>query len=184
MLALGTELPSFSLPDLDGNYVSDRDFMNAPALVVAFICPHCPFVKHVREAFAHLARDYQPDHVAIVAINSNDASAFPEDDPAGMKREASAAGFTFPYLYDESQQAAKAFHAACTPDFFVFDRHRRLAYRGQFDSSRPNGAAPATGADLRGALDALIGGRPVSQTQHPSVGCNIKWRPGNAPSYA
>jgi peroxiredoxin len=183
MLALGTELPSFSLPDLDGTQVSDRDFAEAQALVVAFICPHCPYVKHVRQAFVQVVRDYQPHNVAIVAINSNDASAFPDDDPAGMKREAAAAGFTFPYLYDESQRVALAFRAACTPDFFVFDRRRRLAYRGQFDGSRPNSAAPATGADLRGALDALIGGQRVSPTQHPGVGCNIKWKPGNTPDY-
>ena len=184
MLALGTELPSFSLPDLDGRTVSDRDSGGAQALVVAFICPHCPYVKHLRQAFVQVAKDYQPRNVAFVAVNSNDASAFPEDDPAGMKREASAAGFTFPYLHDESQQVAKAFRAACTPDFFIFDRRRRLAYRGQFDGSRPNGVGPATGADLRAALDALIGGQPVAAAQRPSVGCNIKWKPGNAPAYA
>jgi len=184
MLALGTMLPSFSLPDLDGKTVTDRDFPNAPALVVAFICPHCPYVKHVRQAFVQLAKDYQRHHVAIVAINSNDAQAFPDDDPAGMRREASAAGFTFPYLYDESQEVAKEFRAACTPDFFVFDRLRRLAYRGQFDGSRPNSATPVSGADLRGALDAVIGGQTPSSTQRPSVGCNIKWKPRNAPSYA
>ncbi len=184
MAALGTALPSFSLPDLDGNSVSDRDSADATALVIAFICPHCPFVKHVRQGVAQLATDYQTRGIAIVAINSNDANAFPDDDPAGMKREASESGFTFPYLYDESQEVAKAFRAACTPDFFVFDRDRRLAYRGQFDGSRPNSATPVTGADLRGALDALIGGDPVSATQRPSVGCNIKWKPGNEPGYA
>jgi thiol-disulfide isomerase/thioredoxin len=184
MLALGTELPPFSLPDLDGNAVSDGDLANAEALVVAFICPHCPYVRHVRQAFVRVAKDYQPRHVAFVAINSNDATAFPEDDPAGMNHEASTAGFTFPYLYDESQQVAKAFRAACTPDFFVFDRHRRLAYRGQFDGSRPGSAVPATGADLCAALDALIAGQPVAAAQRPSVGCNIKWKRGNAPAYA
>ena len=185
MLALGTALPSFAVPDLDGKTVTDRDFPSAPALVVAFICPHCPYVKHVRQAFAQLAKEYQQQQqVAIVAINSNDAQAFPDDDPAGMRREASAAGFTFPYLYDESQEVAKAFRAACTPDFFVFDRDRRLAYRGQFDGSRPNSATPATGADLRAALDAVVAGRAPSADQRPSVGCNIKWKPQNAPSYA
>jgi peroxiredoxin len=181
---LGTALPSFSLPDLDGKTVTDRDFRNAPALVVAFICPHCPYVKHVRQAFAQLAKEYQQHRVAIVAINSNDAQAFPDDDPAGMQREASAAGFTFPYLYDDSQEVAKAFRAACTPDFFVFDGDRRLAYRGQFDGSRPNSATPVTGADLRSALDAVVAGRAPAAEQRPSVGCNIKWKPQNAPNYA
>ena len=184
MLALGTEVPSFSLPDLDGKIVGDRDVRSAQALVVAFLCPHCPYVKHVRQAFVQLAKDYQPRDVAIVAINSNDASAYPEDDAAGMAREASAAGFSFPYLHDEGQHVAQAFRAACTPDFFVFDRERRLAYRGQFDGSRPNSATPVTGADLRGALDALLAGSPVPSPQRPSVGCNIKWKPGNAPGYA
>jgi peroxiredoxin len=184
MLDLGTELPPFSLPDLDGAIVSDQDFRNAKALVVAFICPHCPYVKHLRQGFVQLAQDYQAHHVAIVAINSNDVNAFPEDDPARMRREASAAGFTFPYLFDESQQVAKAFRAACTPDFFVFDGQSRLAYRGQFDDSRPNSRTRVTGVDLRHALDALVSGQRVSSTQRPSVGCNIKWKPGNAPRYA
>jgi peroxiredoxin len=183
MLALGTPLPAFSLPNLDGELVGDRDFAGAEALVVAFLCPHCPYVKHIRSGFVQLAKDYQPRGVAIVAINSNDAVAFPEDDPAGMRREASAAGFTFPYLYDENQQVAKAFRAACTPDFFVFDRQRRLAYRGQFDDSRPNRSRPVTGIDLRNALDALLAGMPVPAAQFPSVGCNIKWKPGNEPRY-
>ena len=145
--------------------------------------PTVLYVTHVRQAFVSLARDYEPHHVAVVAINSNDVQAFPEDDRAGMQREASAAGFTFPYLFDESQEIAKAFHAACTPDFFVFDHNRRLAYRGQFDGSRPNSATPASGADLRDALSALIAGRAVSPIQRPSTGCNIKWKPRNAPTY-
>jgi thiol-disulfide isomerase/thioredoxin len=151
---------------------------------VAFICPHCPYVAHLRPALVQVAKDYQPKDVVFVAINSNDAGTYPDDDRAGMKREAAAAGFTFPYLHDESQQVAKVFRAACTPDFFVFDRLGRLAYRGQFDSSRPKGGAAANGADLRQALDALLTGQPVPPTQRPSVGCNIKWKPGNAPSYA
>jgi peroxiredoxin len=184
MLELGTEVPQFALPDLKGETVSDQDFGTARALVVAFFCPHCPYVKHVRRTFSDLAREYQARGVAVVAINSNDANAYPEDGPAGMTREAASAGYTFPYLRDESQQVAKAFRAACTPDFFVFDGMRRLAYRGQFDASRPNGHVPPTGEDLRKALDALLAHQPVSEVQRPSVGCNIKWKPRNAPSYA
>jgi peroxiredoxin len=184
MLPLGTPLPAFSLPDFDGRTVTDRDSPDAAALIVAFLCPHCPYVKHVRAAFVQLVQEYQPRGVAVVAINSNDANAFPDDNPAGMRREATEAGFTFPYLFDEQQEVAKAFQAACTPDFFVFDRDRRLAYRGQFDSSRPNSGTPASGADLRGALDRLLAGQPVPAAQHPSTGCNIKWKPQNAPSYA
>jgi thiol-disulfide isomerase/thioredoxin len=184
MLPLGTELPPFSLPDLNGRTVSDTDFQTSAAVVVAFICPHCPFVKHIRRAFAQLANDYRARQVAVVAINSNDPTTYPEDDLNGMKQEASEAGFTFPYLHDESQEVAKAFRAACTPDFFVFDRDRRLAYRGQFDSSRPSKPTPVTGADLRAALDAILDRQPVSATQRPSVGCNIKWKAGNAPRYA
>jgi peroxiredoxin len=176
MLELGTSLPAFSLPDLDGTPVSDRDFPEAMALVVAFICPHCPYVTHMRQEFAQLAKDYKPRHVAVVAINANDADAFPDDGLAGMKRQATDVGFTFPYLRDERQDVAKAFRAACTPDIFVFDSERRLAYRGQFDASRPRNGVPVTGADLRAALDALLAGQPVSSTQQPSVGCNIKWK--------
>jgi peroxiredoxin len=184
MLALGTSVPAFSLPDLNGRMVSDRDFKDADALVIAFLCPHCPYVKHVRAAFGRAAADYQSRKVAVVGINSNDTAAFPEDDAAGMAREAKEAGYTFPYLRDESQDVARAFRAACTPDFFVFDRDRRLVYRGQFDSTRPRGPAAATGEDLRAALDALLAGRAIAEVQRPSVGCNIKWKPGNAPAYA
>jgi thiol-disulfide isomerase/thioredoxin len=183
MLPLGTELPSFSLSDLEGRIVADTDFAGAPALVVAFICPHCPYVKHIREALARLAKDYQAERAAFVAINANDADAYPEDGPKGMKREAAQAGYTFPYLRDESQAVAKAFRAACTPDLYVFDRHRRLVYRGQFDGTRPSRPGLATGADLRAALDAVLAGRPVAAEQRPSVGCNIKWKPGQAPGY-
>jgi peroxiredoxin len=183
MLPLGTELPSFSLPNLDGKTVADTDFVGAPALVVAFVCPHCPYVTHIRGAFAQLAKDYQSQRVAFVAINANDADAYPEDGPKGMKREAASAGYTFPYLRDESQAVAKAFRAACTPDLYVFDGGRRLVYRGQFDGTRPSRPGPATGADLRAALDGVLAGRPVPVEQRPSVGCNIKWKPGQAPRY-
>jgi peroxiredoxin len=183
MLPLGTQLPQFSLPDLDGTIVSSESLKGAPALVVAFICPHCPFVRHLRRGLAAFGADYQNRHVTIVAINSNDTTAYPDDDVAGMKREAESAGYTFPYLFDQSQAAAKQVRAACTPDFFVFDRDGRLVYRGQFDASRPGNGKPVTGHDLRAAVDALIAGTPVAERQFPSVGCNIKWKPGNAPDY-
>ena len=184
MLPLGTRLPSFSLPDISGRMVTDADFADPLALAVAFICPHCPYVKHIRRALAQFASDYNGRDLAIVAVNSNDASAYPEDDLAGMQREAASTGYTFPYLRDEDQSVAKAFRAACTPDFFLFDRDRRLVYRGQFDSSRPNSGTQPTGVDLRAAVDALLAGKEISTTQRPSVGCNIKWKNGNAPSYA
>jgi peroxiredoxin len=184
MLELGTTTPSFRLPDFDGHLLSDRDFQNAAALLVAFICPHCPYVKHIREGFARFAQEYQAQGLAIVAINSNDAEAFPDDGPAGMKRESASAGYTFPYLFDESQHVAKAFRAACTPDLFLFDRHHRLVYRGQFDESRPSKDVPVTGADLRAAADLVLAGLPVPVDQKPSVGCNVKWKPGNEPDYS
>ena len=183
MSELGTPLPAFRLPDVDGHLLSDRDFRGAPALLVVFICPHCPYVKHVRAELVRFADDYQMRGVALVAINSNDAIQHPEDGPAGMKAEAASAGYTFPYLYDESQAVAKAFRAACTPDFFLFSADRRLVYRGQFDDSRPNSATPVSGADLRAAADAVLEGRPVPANQKPSVGCNVKWKPGNEPAY-
>ena len=175
MLALGTPAPAFRLPDFNGNVISLDDQRSSPALLVAFICNHCPFVKHVRNAFAEFAREYQPRGVAVVAINSNDIVAYPQDGPQGMAEEARSAGYTFPYLLDESQSVAKAYQAACTPDFFVFDAERRLVYRGQFDSSRP-GQGTASGADLRAACDAVLANRPVSQDQKASIGCNIKWK--------
>jgi thiol-disulfide isomerase/thioredoxin len=150
---------------------------------VAFICKHCPFVKHVRGGFAALAEEYQKRGVAVVAIASNDAQAYPEDGPEGMAAEAREAGYTFPYLFDETQEVAKAHGAACTPDFFLFDRERRLFYRGQMDGSRPGNGVPVTGEDLRAALDAVLEGRPAPEVQRPSLGCNIKWKPGNEPSY-
>jgi peroxiredoxin len=183
MLPLGARAPHFRLPDTDGNLVSLTDYPSAPALLVAFICNHCPYVKHIRDGLAQLARDYLPRGVGIVAINANDVENYPADSPAMMAAEAKAAGYLFPYLYDESQAVAKAYHAACTPDFFLFDADQRLAYRGQMDDSRPGNSAPVTGKDLRAALDALLAGKPVSARQKPSLGCNIKWKPGNEPDY-
>ena len=176
MLPLGTQAPTFHLPDTQGRAVSLNDFQSASALLVAFICNHCPFVRHVRGGLAQLGRDFQAKGAAVVAINANDAENYPEDSPANMKREGTQAGYTFPYLFDESQKVAKAYHAACTPDFFLFDRDRRLVYRGQMDDSRPGNSVAVTGRDLRAALDALLAGRTVSDAQKPSIGCNIKWK--------
>jgi len=184
MLELGTKAPDFALPDPSGKVFGLADFDGKPALLVAFICNHCPYVKHIVDGFAAFAREYGEKGLAVVAISANDAGAYPEDAPPAMANEAQAHGFTFPYLYDESQQVALAYQAICTPDFFLFDADRRLAYRGQFDDSRPKGDAPVTGASLRGAVDALLAGRPVPAEQVPSVGCSIKWRPGNAPEWA
>jgi peroxiredoxin len=183
MLPLGTSAPDFRLPDTTGKFVSLADLKSAPALLVMFICNHCPYVKHLRAGLAQLGRDYLLRSVAIIGINSNDAANYPEDSPARMKEEALAAGYTFPYLYDEAQAVAKAFHAACTPDLFLFDRARRLVYRGQFDGSRPGNGVPVTGKDLRAALDAVLAGKPPSTFQAPSMGCNIKWKRGNGPAY-
>jgi peroxiredoxin len=183
MLPLGTPAPPFRLPDFSGRVVSIDEFRQAPALLVAFLCNHCPFVRHVRHEFARLAREYQERGVAVVGINSNDIEAYPDDSPAGMAAEAKAAGYTFPYLFDETQEVARAYRAACTPDFYLFDGGRRLVYRGQMDDSRPGSDLPVTGEDLRRALDAVLSGRPVPPEQKPSLGCNIKWKPGNAPDY-
>ena len=183
MLPLSTTAPDFKLPDPDGKIVSLPDFKNKSALLVLFICNHCPYVKHIRAGLAKVARDYLPKQVAIIGINSNDVANYPEDSPAKMAAEVSTAGYLFPYLYDESQAVAKAFHAACTPDFFLFDRGRRLVYRGQFDASRPGNGIPVTGKDLRAALDAVLAGKTTSQFQAPSMGCNIKWKAGNAPGH-
>ena len=183
MLDLGTLLPSFSLPDFNGKTVTDADFTGGKALLVAFICKHCPFVKHIRGEFARFAKEYQAKGLQVVAIASNSIDEFPEDGPEGMKEEAAEAGYTFPYLFDKDQKVAKAFKAACTPDLFLFDGNRRLAYRGQFDSSRPKSNVPVTGADLRAATDAVLAGQKPSEQQRPSVGCNIKWYPGNEPAY-
>lgn len=175
MLELGTRLPAFSLPNVDGTLVTDQDFPTSP-LLVAFICNHCPYVQHIRSELARFGRDYQDKGLAMVAISSNDATAYPEDGPDAIRREAKRMGYTFPYLYDETQDVARAFHAACTPDFFLFDREHRLVYRGQFDGSRPGSGRPVTGADLRAAADTVLAGRSVPANQKPSVGCSIKWK--------
>ncbi len=183
MLPLGTQAPDFELPDATGKRVSLSDFKGASALVVAFLCNHCPYVKHLREALAQLARDYQARGVAFVGISSNDAVRYPADGPEEMAREAKAAGYVFPYVHDETQAVAKAYRAACTPDFYVFDQATRLIYRGQFDESRPGGNQRPTGRDLRAALDAVLQGKQVPVDQKPSIGCNIKWKPGNEPEW-
>lgn len=183
MLPLGTIAPDFRLPDTHGKLVSLGEFTGQPALLVMFICNHCPFVKHIRSELANIGRDYSSRGVGIIAISSNDATNYPDDSPAKMKEEARAAAYSFPYLYDESQVVAHAYRAACTPDFFLFDRNHRLVYRGQLDDSRPGNGIPVTGKDLRAALDALVNGKPVASAQTPSLGCNIKWKPGNEPDY-
>ena len=183
MLPLGTPAPDFALPNIDGKTISRRDFLNHPGLLVVFMCNHCPYVIHLRSALAQLARDYQPRGLAMVGINSNNVERYPADSPAKMAAEAKAAGYTFPYLYDADQSVARAYRAACTPDIFLFDATGKLVYRGQFDDSRPGNGRPVTGKDLRAALDAVLAGQPVSPQQMPSVGCNIKWKPGNEPEY-
>ena len=183
MLNLGTAAPDFSLPDTTGKTVSLADFRDAPALLVVFMCNHCPYVKHLSRALAEFAREYQKKGLAVVGINSNDVSTHPADSPEKMVEEVREVGYSFPYLYDESQEIAKRYRAACTPDFFLFDKDRRLVYRGQFDDSRPGGAAPVTGADVRAAADAVLGGTAPSPEQKASIGCNIKWKRGNAPVY-
>ncbi len=184
MLPLGTSAPDFRLPDTDGKTVSLADFQGAPALLIVFLCNHCPYVKHVRFEFAQLVKEYQAKQVAVVGISSNNATAYPDDGPAMMVEEKAQVGYTFPYLYDETQKVAFAYQAACTPDFYVFDKNQKLVYRGQMDSSRPGNPVPVTGNDLRAALDAVLSGKPVSAEQRPSLGCNIKWKPGNEPRYA
>jgi peroxiredoxin len=185
MLPLGTRLPEFSLPNaVDGRTVSSADFDGQPALLVMFLCNHCPYVQHVKGEIGRIAKEYAPRGVGVVAISSNDIAAFPEDAPEKMKELAQREGWAFPYLFDETQAVAKAFRAACTPEFYLFDRDRKLVYRGQLDDSRPKNNVPVTGRDLRAALDAVLAGRPVPRDQVPSVGCNIKWKPGNEPDYA
>jgi peroxiredoxin len=183
MLPLGTEAPDFTLMNVDGKTVSLSDFKGAPALLVVFMCNHCPFVKHLADALAQFAHEYMPKGLAMVGISSNDVSNHPADSPEQMVREAEERGYRFRYLYDETQEVAKAYRAACTPDFFLFDRDRRLVYRGQFDDSRPDSGIPITGKDLRAAVDAVLAGKELSRNQRPSIGCNIKWKAGNEPDY-
>jgi len=184
MLKLGTSAPYFRLPDTEGRLISLEDFKGAKALLVIFMCNHCPYVKHIRPGLVEFAQKYQSKGLAVVGINANDAAKYPDDSPEKMVDEVATAGYTFPYLYDETQVAAKAYRAACTPDFFLFDKNRKLVYRGQFDDSRPGNNIPVTGKDMREAVDALLAGKAINPAQSPSIGCNIKWRAGNAPDYA
>ncbi len=183
MLPLGTPAPDFRLPQPDGKVVTLSELRGAPALLVAFICNHCPYVKHIRSGLAQVAKDYKPRGVVVVGISANDVANYPADSPAKMAEEAKSAGYIFPYLYDETQGVAKAYRAACTPDFYVFDQEQRLVYRGQFDDSRPGNGLPVTGKDVRAALDAVLMHKLLTGTQRPSIGCNIKWKPGNEPDY-
>ena len=184
MLPLGAPAPDFNLPDVvDNTSRSLSDFSAKKGLLVMFICNHCPFVVHIREALASLGRDYQSSNIGIAAVSSNDAVSYPDDTPEKLKEMSERFGFTFPLLYDESQKVAQAYSAACTPDFFLFDQDRKLVYRGQLDGSRPGNNVPITGVDLRAAMDALSEGRPIDTDQKPSIGCNIKWKPGNEPDY-
>lgn len=186
MLPLGTIAPDFQLPNAGSGkdeIVRLEQFKDAPALLVIFLCNHCPYVKHVRTDLARIASEYQKKGVAVVGINSNDADAYPDDSPEKMNQEARQFGYTFPYLFDADQSVAKAYKAACTPDFYVFDHSAKLVYRGQMDDSRPQSGKQVTGRDLRTALDAVLAGRPVPEPQMPSIGCNIKWKPGNQPDY-
>ena len=191
MMTLGTDAPDFALPDTEGNTVSKSDCLSQPLLVM-FICNHCPFVKHVAGQLRAIADDYMPKGVAMVAIMSNDVANYPDDAPEKMKQEKAERGYPFPYLYDESQDVAKAYTAACTPDVFLFDADHKLYYRGQIDQTRPKRiesgvydfhSTPSTGDDLRAALDSLLAGQPAPEAQYPSAGCNIKWKPGNEPDY-
>jgi peroxiredoxin len=184
MLPLGTKAPDFRLPDTTAKSISLKDLQGAPALLVVFMCNHCPYVKHIRSGLAQLARDYLPRGVAMVGISSNDVANYPADSPAKMAEEAKNAGYLFPYLYDETQAVAKAYRAACTPDIYLFDKDQRLVYRGQLDDSRPSNNIPVTGKDLRAAIEATLAGKDVSPQQKPSIGCNIKWKPGNEPDYS
>jgi peroxiredoxin len=180
MLELGTMAPDFRLPDPNGKEISSDEFKGAPALLVMFLCNHCPYVKHIRSGLAEFVKGVQSAGVAVVGISSNDVAQYPEDGPAKMGEEIRSARYTFPYLYDEDQSVARAYRAACTPDFFLFDKNRKLAYRGQFDGSRPGNNIPVTGTDLRAAVEAVLAGRPVPAGQKPSVGCGIKWKPESA----
>ena len=183
MLPLGTPAPGFELPNVDGRVLGFEDVAGPRGTVVMFICNHCPFVKHVAHELAALGRDYLPRGIGFAAINSNDAATHPADSPEQMVHEAEQRGYPFPYLCDETQGVAHAYRAACTPDFYLFDGARRLVYRGQLDASRPGNGVPVTGGDLRRALDALLAGASPVADQHPSIGCNVKWKPGHEPDY-
>lgn len=183
MTPLGTDAPNFNLPDPQDNMYSLDDFKDSTALLVIFMCNHCPFVVHMKGYLPKLIKEYQDRGVAVVGINSNDVVNYPDDHPNRMAKDIDEYGYTFPYLYDETQEIAKAYGAACTPDFFLFDNERKLVYRGQLDNSRPGNNKPLTGIDLRAAIDALLDGKPMSEKQYPSSGCNIKWKAGNEPNY-
>ena len=184
MLELGTSAPDFRLPDvISGKTISLATFADKQALLVMFICRHCPYVVHVKEELARLGKDYASKPIGIVAISANDAVGYPDDAPDKLKAMAKELGFTFPFCYDETQETAKAYTAACTPDFFLFDRGRKLVYRGQLDDSRPGNGKPLTGKDLRAAIDAVLAGRAPSPDQRPSIGCSIKWKKGREPAY-
>ena len=184
MLELGTPAPDFALKDVtSGETISLQAFRQAQALLVMFICNHCPYVKHLKQALVLYAHEYMPRHVGVVAINANSLQTHPQDGPEYMKTDAAQFGYPFPYVFDETQQVAKAYKAACTPDFFLFDSSHKLVYRGQFDTSRPGNSQPVTGNDLRTATDQVLAGTPVTVDQTPSIGCNIKWTPGNEPDY-
>jgi len=183
MLELGTAAPDFSLPDTEGRVRSLSEFADSKGLLVVFMCNHCPYVKHIQHALAELADEYMGKGIAVVGISSNSVESHPQDGPDAMREEAARVGYHFPYLYDASQETAKAYRAACTPDIFLFDESRKLVYRGQFDDSRPRNNLPVTGADLRAALEAMLAGQPPLAEQKASIGCNIKWKPGNEPEY-
>ncbi len=183
MLPLGTSAPDFSLVNVDGQTVSLSDFDDAPALLVIFMCNHCPYVIHVADHLAQLGQEYMARGLAVVGINSNDVASYPADSPEQMVAEAEERGYVFPYLYDETQEVAQAYQADCTPDFFLFDKNKKLVYRGQLDSSRPDSGIPVTGEDLRLAIDTVLSGQTPSEDQTPSLGCNIKWKAGNEPGY-
>jgi len=184
MLALGTKAPNFQLPDVaSGQTISLDSFAGKKGLLVMFICKHCPFVKHIQAELSRIGKDYGSSDLGIVAISANNAAQYPDDAPDKLKQMVQEQQFVFPLCYDESQETAKAYAAACTPDFFLFDADRQLVYRGQLDDSRPGNDRPVTGKDLRGAIDGILAGRPVDPDQKPSIGCNIKWKPGNEPPY-
>ncbi len=183
MLDLGTSAAHFALPDTEGNIVSLEDFSASSALLVAFICNHCPYVVRIADGLAAFARQYQPKGLATVGINANDVENYPGDSPQKMREEVKLRGYSFPYLFDDSQNTALAYRAACTPDFFLYGAERTLVYRGQFDAARPGNQEPVNGADLRRAVDAVLAGKPVTSEQIASMGCNIKWKPGNSPDY-